>query len=121
MGQRTGDGKSDGETFLGRTWMFFFGGRGGKRKLQVMVSRVGRWTMHAFKQPHFVIYYVLNSGGFTAGCLQAITKGVLDPRLPWSVHLRCSSFDNPSTCSTHEDSEGDVVPRSVTDSTEQLV
>jgi hypothetical protein len=25
LGQRTGDGKYDGETFLGRTWMFFSG------------------------------------------------------------------------------------------------
>jgi hypothetical protein len=28
LGQHTGDGKFDGETFLGRTWMFFLGGRG---------------------------------------------------------------------------------------------
>jgi hypothetical protein len=26
LGQHTGDGKFDGETFLGRTWMFFSGG-----------------------------------------------------------------------------------------------
>jgi hypothetical protein len=80
LGQHTGDGKSDGETFLGRTWMFFLGGRGGKRKRQGMVSRVGRWTTRVFKQSHFVIYYMLISGGFTAVCLQDITKGVLDPR-----------------------------------------
>ncbi len=31
----TGDGKFDGETFLGGLWMFFLGGEGkGKRKLQ---------------------------------------------------------------------------------------
>jgi hypothetical protein len=29
LGQHTGDGKSDGQTFLGRTWMFFSGGGGG--------------------------------------------------------------------------------------------
>ena len=29
LGQHTGDGKFDGETFLGRTWMFFSGGGGG--------------------------------------------------------------------------------------------
>ena len=35
LGQHTGDGKFDGETFLGRTWMFFLGGAGeGKRKCQ---------------------------------------------------------------------------------------
>jgi hypothetical protein len=26
LGRHTGDGKSDGETVLGRTWMFFLGG-----------------------------------------------------------------------------------------------
>jgi hypothetical protein len=62
--------------------MFFLGGRGGKRKRQVMVNRVGRWTTRAFKQPHFVIYYMLSSGGFATACLQAIAKGVLDPRYP---------------------------------------
>jgi hypothetical protein len=34
--------------------MFFLGGRGGKRKRQGTVSRVGRWTTCAFKQPFFV-------------------------------------------------------------------
>jgi hypothetical protein len=62
--------------------MFFLGGREGKRKRQVMVIRVGRWTTRAFKQPHFVIYYMLSSGGFAAACLQTIAKGVLDPRCP---------------------------------------
>ncbi len=49
-----------------------------------MTSRVGLWTTRAFKQPHFVIYYMFTSGGFTAVCLQVITKGVLDPRLSWT-------------------------------------
>jgi hypothetical protein len=57
------------------------GGRGGKRKRQGTVSRVGRWTTRAFKQPHFVIYYMLISGGFSAACFQTIVKGVLDPRI----------------------------------------
>jgi hypothetical protein len=30
LGQHTGDGKLDGETFLGRTWMFFFWGGWGR-------------------------------------------------------------------------------------------
>ncbi len=52
-------GKFDGETFLGGLLISFLGGRGGKRKRQGMVSRVGRWTTHAFKQPHFIfILYI---------------------------------------------------------------
>jgi hypothetical protein len=33
LGRHTGDGKSDGETFLGRTWMFFLGGAGEEEKV----------------------------------------------------------------------------------------
>jgi hypothetical protein len=88
LGRLTGEGKSDGETFLGRMWMFFLGGVGRKRKHQGTVSRVCHWTTHVFKQPHFVIYYMLISGGFTVACLQTITKGVLDPRLPWAERVR---------------------------------
>ncbi len=100
---------------------FFLGGRGGKRKHQGTVSRVGRWTTRAFKQPHFLIYYMLSSGGYGAACLQVIMKGVLDPRLPWSepVLFLPSGTSRPSP---HiEDGEGDTAPRSATDSTEQWV
>jgi hypothetical protein len=75
-------GKFDGETFFGWVVDFFLGGRGGKRKRQVTVSRVGRWTTHAFKQPHFVLYYILRSGSFAAACLQDIANGGPDPRCP---------------------------------------
>jgi hypothetical protein len=75
-------GKFDGETFLGGLLIFFLGGRGGKRKRQDTVSRVGRWTTRAFKQPHFVLYYILHSGSFAAACLQAIANGDPDPRCP---------------------------------------
>ncbi len=40
----SGDGKFDGEMFLGRMWMFFLGGEGeGKRKIQ-------RCTAESFSQ-----------------------------------------------------------------------
>ncbi len=53
-------GKFDGETFLGGLLIFFLGGRRGKRKRQDKVSRVGRWTTRAFKQPHFIfILYIV--------------------------------------------------------------
>jgi hypothetical protein len=79
--------------------MFFLGGRGGKRKRQDMVSRFGRWTTRDFKQPHFDIFYMLSSGGFTATCLQVITKGVLDPRCP-----------GQSTCSVQDSTTRPPVP-----------
>jgi hypothetical protein len=47
------------------------------------------------KQPCvYVIYYMLSSGGFVAACLQAIAKGVLDPRLTWAERALLV-FDDP--------------------------
>ena len=72
------------------------------------------------KQPCvYVIYYMLSSGSFAAACLQAIAKGVLDPRLPWAdtCARQASATRRPS--SRIEDGEGAVAPRSATDSTEQ--
>jgi hypothetical protein len=75
-------GKFDGETFLGGLLILFLGGRGGKRKRQGTVSRVGRWTTSDFKQTHFVLYYILCSGSFAAACRQVIANGGPDPRCP---------------------------------------
>ncbi len=47
LGQQTGDGKFDGETFLGRTWMFFpwgFGGGEEEASGQVLLSLFRRTT-----------------------------------------------------------------------------
>jgi hypothetical protein len=86
----------------------------------LVMGRVGRWTTRAFKQPHFVIYYMLSSGGFAAARLQAIAKGVLDPRCPGQhVPVQASTTRRPSP--RIEDSEGAAAPRSTTDSTEQWV
>ncbi len=64
---------------------------------------------------------MLGSGSFAATCLQAIAKGVLDPRSPWAdtfaVRLRQARRPSPHI----EDGEGVVTPRSATDSTEQWV
>jgi hypothetical protein len=50
----------------------------------VMGNLMGRRFWVVFKLTHFVIYYMLGSGGFVVGCLQVITEGVLDPRLSWT-------------------------------------
>ncbi len=43
---------------------------------------------------------ILNSVGFTTGCLQTIVNG--DPIFEsLDRHVRCSSFDNSTTSSTH--------------------
>jgi hypothetical protein len=64
---------------------------------------------------------MLSSGGFTVTCLQALTKGVLDPRLPWAERVLLG-LRQPRRPSPHiEDGQGSVAPRSVTDSTDQWV
>jgi hypothetical protein len=103
---------------------FSWGDGGGRETTRAcsVGSVTGRRTLS--NSPIYVIYYMLSSGGFVAACLQSIGKGFLDPWYPGQCTCAVqdfSIFDNPSTCSTHEDSEGAAVPRSVTDSTEQWV
>jgi hypothetical protein len=47
LGRHTGDGKTDGETFLGRTWMVFLGDGGGRESTRVRSagSVAGRLTI----------------------------------------------------------------------------
>ena len=60
LGQRTGDGKFDGETFLGRLLIFFLGGRGRGR------GGVRASTAESFSQddkrfqtdPFFMLYII---------------------------------------------------------------
>jgi hypothetical protein len=100
---RPGHESSTRSAQLIRRWGLLRESARGKRKRQGTVSRVGRWTTRAFKQTHFffVIYYMLSSGSFVAACLQAITKGVLDPRLPWADTCSVSGLDKTSTYTTH--------------------
>jgi hypothetical protein len=73
LGQHTGDGKIDGETFLGRLWMVFLDGTGGGReRVRSHFSRVGfRWTTRVLNSPiFFMLYYILSSGGFMNQGLQ---------------------------------------------------
>jgi hypothetical protein len=90
-------GKIDGETFLGRLLIFFFGGTGeGKRNSRSRNAETMRRCFAGrceFRTALCVcIYYMLGCGSFVATCLQDITKGVLDPRLSWvdtfAVRLR---------------------------------
>ena len=84
-------GKFDGETFLGRLLIFFFGGAGeGKRNSRSRNAETFSQDDAISKQPCvYVIYSMLISGGFAAACLQTIAKGVLDPpRTP-----RSSGYD----------------------------
>ena len=92
-------GKIDGEMFLGRLLIFFFGEAGkGKRNSRSRNTETMRRCFAGrceFRTACvYVIYYMLGSGSFAAACLQDIVKGVLDPRLPWAdtfaVRLRQS-------------------------------
>ena len=73
-------GKIDGETFLGRLLIFFFGGAGeGKRNSRARTAETMRRCFAGrceFRTALYVIYYMLGSGSFAATCLQDIAKGV---------------------------------------------
>jgi hypothetical protein len=85
LGQHTGDGKLDGETFLGRTWMFFSrGGGGGEEELQDTTDETFSQDDASSKQPCLCYILYISQWGFRCPCLQAITKGVHDPRLTWT-------------------------------------
>ncbi len=75
-GSRTGDGRFDGETSLGGLLIFFLGGWGrGRGAPGGVLLRGFSQDERAPNSPACVIYYMLNSGGFVATCLQAIAKG----------------------------------------------
>jgi hypothetical protein len=123
--QHSGDGKFDGETFLCRLLIFFFGGRdrgrGGSRAR----------TAESFSQddtrfqtvPFFhVIYYVFRSGGFVVAYFRSSRK-VPSTSMPWTVTCVVQTSITRRPVPRIEDSEGDDVPRScsTTDSTDQWV
>ena len=59
LGQRTGDGRCDGETFLGRTWMFFSGrGGGGKRDSRARAVETFSQDDASSKQPGCMLYII---------------------------------------------------------------
>jgi len=107
-------GKIDGETFLGRLLIFFFGGAGeGKRNSRARNAETFSQDDASSEHPCvYVIYYMLSSGGFTVACLQAIAKGVLDPRLPWADTCAPQASTTRRPSSRIEDGEGAVAPRS---------
>jgi hypothetical protein len=93
-------GKIDGETFLGRLLIFFFGGAGkGKRNSRVRNAETMRRCFAGrseFRTSLCLCYilYIAQWFFFATTCLQTIAKGVLDPRFPWvdtfAVRLRQS-------------------------------
>ena len=77
---------------------FFLGGAGeGKRNSRARAVETFSQDDASSKQPWvYVIYYILSSGGFAAACARQsrTVTPILDTL---DRHVRCSSFDNPST------------------------
>jgi hypothetical protein len=120
LGQHTGDGKSDGETFLGRTWMFCWGS-GGEEKASGNGQQGRSLDDARFQTTPFCYILYVEQWGFRCSMPSDHREGGPRSSMTWTVNVCYSSFDNPSTCSTHEDSGGATAPRSTTDSTEQWV
>ena len=80
----------------------FLGGAGGEEKASGHGQQGRSLDDARFQTALFIyIYYMLSSGSFAAACLQAIAKGVLDPRLSWADTCDVSGLDKTSTYTTH--------------------
>ncbi len=83
FGQHTGDGNW-GETFLGRTWMFFSGGGGGgEQELQGTTAEAFSQTTRVPNSPFMFILYIAQ-WKFRCSMRKDIANGGLDPWLPWA-------------------------------------
>jgi hypothetical protein len=76
LGRYTGDGKFDGETFLGRLWMFFLGGtRGGRETVRTRSAGSVFAGRHVLSNNHiFFVYYYMDQWGFRFFILQTISN-----------------------------------------------
>jgi hypothetical protein len=63
---------------------FFLGGGGGEEELQGTTAETFSQDDTSSKQSCLCYILYIDQWGFAAVCLQANTKGVLDPRLPWT-------------------------------------
>jgi hypothetical protein len=72
------------ETFLGRTWMFFWGGRGRGRGTPGHDCRDVFAGRREFQTSLCYVLYILQWRCPCRTCLQVIAKAVLDPRLSWT-------------------------------------
>ena len=108
---------------MGRLLIFFLGGRGrGRGSVRASPAESFFTGLRALSNSpiFYVIYYMLSSGGFATACFRPSGK-VPSTSMPWAdtCDVQASTIRRPVLHT--EDSEGDAVPRSVTDSTEQWV
>ena len=122
LGQHTGDGKFDGETFLGRTWMFFLGGTGeGKRNSRARAVETFSQDDASSKQPCLCYILYVEQWGFHCSMSSGHCEGGPRSSIVLGRHVLCSNFDTRRPSPRIEDGETVVAPRSATDSTEQWV
>ncbi len=75
----------------------FLGGAGkGKRSSRVRVAEKFSQDERAPNSPVCVLYYMLNSGGFAAACLQVIAKGVPRSSDTLGRRVRCLGLRQPA-------------------------
>jgi hypothetical protein len=82
LGRHTGDGKSDGETFLGRTWMFFLEWAGGEKKTPGHGQQGRSLDDTRFQTVPFCYILYIAQWKFRCSMRQTIPNGDPDPRCP---------------------------------------
>ncbi len=116
-------GKIDGETFLGRLLIFFFGETGeGKRNSR---SRNAETMRRCFGGRYefrtalcLCIYYIFRSGFFRCNMSSGHREGGPRSLIALCRHVCCSTSTALRPSPRIEDGEGAAAPRSTTDSTE---
>ncbi len=121
LGRHTGDGKSDGETFLNRTWMFFLRGTGGEEKAPGHGQQGRSLDDVLFQTDTFCYILYVEQWGFRCYMPSGHREGGPRSSITLGRHVRCSVSTTRRPSPHIEDGEGTVAPRSDTDSTEQWV
>jgi hypothetical protein len=119
-------GKIDGETFLGRLLIFFFGGAGdGKRNSRARNAETMRrcFAGRCEFRTALCVCYILYVGQWKFRCNMSSGHREGGPRSSIALgrHVCCSTSTARRPSPHIEDGEGVVAPRSATDSTEQRV
>jgi hypothetical protein len=119
-------GKIDGETFLGKLLIFFFGGAGeGKRNSRESNEETMRrcFAGRCEFQTALCVCYILYVGQWKFRCNMSSghREGGSRSSIALVRHVCCSTSTARRPSPRIEDGEGVVAPRSTTDSTEQWV
>ncbi len=84
----------------------FLGGAGGKEKTSGHGHRGRSLNDSRFQTAPFCYILYVDEWGFRFRMPSDHREGGPRSSMSWTTHVHCAGLDSPSTCSTHEDSQG---------------